>query len=100
MSNVRASIEQANTAIEQATASREVAIASAFLILQDRKPLLAQALLESLRDRRKAARWMCLHQRAFNGKNAYQVLAEGDDDLVWDEMARSIIRDVGFAATK
>ena len=98
MSNVRASIERANAAIDRATASREVAIASAFLILQEHKPLMAQALLGNLRDHRKAARWMCLHKRAFDGKNAYQVLAEGDDDLVWDEMTRSITREVEFAA--
>jgi hypothetical protein len=100
MSNVKASIEQANAAIEKATASREAAIESAFVTLQEHKPLLAQALMESLRDGRKAARWMCLRQRAFNGKNAYQVLAEGGDDLVWDEMARSIVRDLGFVAAK
>jgi hypothetical protein len=100
MANVRTSIERANAAIEKATASREVAIESAFLILQERKPLIAQALLDGFRDGRKAARWMCLHQRAFNGKNAYQAIAEGDEDLVWDEMARSTIGNFGFAAVK
>jgi alpha-glucosidase (family GH31 glycosyl hydrolase) len=100
MSKAQTSIDHANAAIEKATSNRETAIASAFLIFQCYKPLLAEALLESLRDERKAARWMCLHQRVFNGKNAYQILAEGDDDLVWDEMARSIASDFGFVAAK
>lgn len=100
MSNTQSTIEQANEAIEKATLCRDMAITSAFVTLQNRKPLLAEALLDSLNDCRKAARWMCLHQRAFNGKNAYQVLAEGDDDLVWDEMGRSVIRDVGSVTTK
>jgi hypothetical protein len=43
---------------------------------------------------------MCLHQRVFNGKNAYQVLAEGGDDLVWDEVARSMVRDLGLVAAR
>jgi hypothetical protein len=29
---------------------------------------------------------MCLHQRAFGGKSAYEVLVEGDEDRIWDEM--------------
>ena len=86
MSNALSRIEQAGTAIEEATAKREAAIAMAFSTLQEHKPLLAQMLIENHGDHRKAARWMCLHQRAFGGKSAYEVLVEGDEDRIWDEM--------------
>lgn len=99
MSSLPSSIEEAQAAIEKAHARRETAIDSAFRTLQDRNPKLAQTLLEGLRDPRKAARWMCLHHRAFDGKNAYQVLVEGHDDLVWDEVVRSVVnvKDLVFA---
>ncbi|RUL78993.1 hypothetical protein [Dyella choica] len=72
----------------------------AFDAFQKRHPALAQALIEHLGDGRKAARWMCLHQRAFDGKNAYDILIEGHDDLVWDEIARSFGVDIPVATSR
>jgi len=79
--------------IDDATAERETAIANAFELLQGRKPDLPQILIEMFGDCRRAARWMCLHQRALDGRRAYELLVEGNDDLVWDEMERSVNRE-------
>lgn len=79
---------EACVAIEQATAMREAAITAAFNVLAMHRPIFSQALTANIGDSRKAARWMSLHHRAFDGRNAYQVLAEGDDDSVWEEMER------------
>ena len=81
-------LNEAFGAIERATAAQEAAIASAFNVLVTYRPLVAQVLTAYTGDSRKAARWMSLHHRAFNGRSAYEVLAEGDDDSVWEEMER------------
>ncbi|WP_425490122.1 antitoxin Xre/MbcA/ParS toxin-binding domain-containing protein [Dyella telluris] len=43
-------------------------------------------LLQLLGSRDRAARWMCMRQRSLGGRTAYEALAEGDFDLVWDQM--------------
>jgi hypothetical protein len=72
--------------LRQAEALHEAAIARAFHSLEQQDPALAHRLLENLGDRQRAARWMCLHQRAFGGRTAYELLAEGDLDTVWDRV--------------
>jgi hypothetical protein len=70
--------------LREIESSREETIDKAFLVLQMREPALASMLMENLGDRRRAAYWMCTHRRAFDGRSAYEVLANGDDDAVWD----------------
>jgi hypothetical protein len=86
--NANAGLSEACVAIERATAMRDVAIASAFNALAAHKPDLATALTANMGGSHKAARWMSSHQRAFDGKCAYQILAEGDEDRVWEQMER------------
>jgi hypothetical protein len=73
---------------ERITALREHLISDAFQTLEHQNERLAKAVMECLGDRRKAALWMSRPQRAFNGKTAYQYLADGDEDGIWDEIER------------
>lgn len=82
--------EQMNAIVSHANALREEAISDAFAALCIQKPSLSQTLVEQLGDCNKAARWMSQRHRAFDSRNAYEVLAEGDEDLVWDALERSV----------
>jgi hypothetical protein len=79
-------LAKASAAIERATLNRDAAIAMAFQLLDEYRPALAQALVAHFGDRRRAARWMCLHQESFAGRNAYDMLVKGEDDRVWAEI--------------
>jgi hypothetical protein len=70
--------------IARLNAQREVLVLSAFEALEHRHPTLAQVLLESVGNRQRAAYWICMHQRALGGRSACEVLADGDEDSVWD----------------
>jgi len=72
--------------IRQAEALREGAIARGFAELERHDATLVRLLLENIGDRQRAARWMCMRQRAFDGRTAYDLLAEGDVDTVWDRV--------------
>ena len=69
-------------------ALREDVMERAFSLLEQRHPTLASMLVQSLRDRQRAVRWMCRHQSAFDGRTAYELLAGGEEDAVWDEIAQ------------
>lgn len=75
--------------IREAEASREATITRAFEVLEKQYSLLACMLLQNIGDRQRAARWMCMPQRAFDGRTAYEVLAEGDVDSVWERVTGS-----------
>ena len=72
--------------IERLTSMREQLVMDAFGALEIREGALAQTLLDNIGSRQRAAHWMCCRQRAFDGRSAYQVLADGDEDRVWDEI--------------
>jgi hypothetical protein len=72
--------------IARLASMREQLVLSAFDALEFRHPSLAQTLLEGMGSRQRAAHWMCTHQRAFDGRSAYEVLAGGDEDSVWDQI--------------
>ncbi len=65
-------------------ARREALTLSAFDALEHRFPSLAQALLDQVGDKRRAAHWLCARQRARGGKSPCDLLADGDQDSVWD----------------
>lgn len=58
----------------------------AFSTLECRHATLAQTLLDNVGNRQRAAYWMCTHQKAFEGRTAYEVLADGDEDQVWERI--------------
>lgn len=70
--------------IRDMQALREKVHASAFSTLERLAPALVRLLLEDLRMPERAAQWMAMPQRQFGGRNAYQVLADGEVDLIWD----------------
>jgi|GEM_PF-759037 len=70
--------------IASITARREQLTKSALDALECRYPTLAQALLEHVGGRRRAAYWLCAPQRACGGKSPCELLGESDEELVWD----------------
>ncbi|MGN6237948.1 DUF2384 domain-containing protein [Dyella sp.] len=71
------------------TAQREEAMFAAFATLERQHATLAVLLTQHLGDRQRAARWMGMHQRAFGGRSAYEALADGEIDRVWDRVLGS-----------
>lgn len=70
--------------IASITARREQLTESALDALECRYPLLAQALLDHVGGRRRAAHWLCAPQRASDGKSPCELLGECSEELVWD----------------
>jgi hypothetical protein len=70
-------------------AQREEAMLAAFAALEKQDAALVALLTQSIGDRVRAARWMCMHQRAFGGRSAYEALADGEIDRVWDRVLGS-----------
>ncbi len=72
--------------IDKVNALRDTVIMHGFTVLEARNPSFAHMLIQQFGDRRKAARWMCIPQRAFDGQSAYQLLADGEPDRVWSRI--------------
>lgn len=70
--------------LAQAEAQRENIRMRAFELLEVNANTLASLALHTLGDRARAARWMSIRQRRLDGRSAYEALAEGDVDRVWD----------------
>ena len=82
--------------------AREAAMQRAFGVLEEHHPAVAQLALLFAGDRQRAARWMCMHQRAFEGRSAYDLLADDDVDTVCDRLSgakpsRAAARQAGLA---
>lgn len=69
---------------------RETVINNAFDALLVSCPRLAALLLEGFGDARRAAHWLSSKQRAFDGQTAWELLADGDEDTVWDAASRLV----------
>ncbi|THD07171.1 antitoxin Xre/MbcA/ParS toxin-binding domain-containing protein [Rhodanobacter lindaniclasticus] len=67
--------------------AREAAVQRGFRVLEEQHAAVAQLVLQSIGDRQRAVRWMCMHQRAFGGRSAYDLLADGDIDTVCDRLS-------------
>lgn len=78
--------EEAVASLAAAESLREKARKDAFDLLENEANTLARMAMQALGTRERAASWMCLRQRRLEGKCAYEVLAEGDVDRVWDLM--------------
>lgn len=63
---------------------REALVSNAFEALELRHPELANEVREYIGSRQRAAHWMCAPQRASGGRIPYDLLAEGDEDGLWD----------------
>lgn len=89
MRNARIRFPDIAADIARINAQREALVLGAFEALEHRYPALAQVLLESVGSRQRAAHWMCTHQRALEGRTAYELLGEGDEDSVWDLLSKA-----------
>jgi hypothetical protein len=65
---------------------RDQLVLAAFDAFEYRHGVMAQTLLDSVGNRQRAAHWMSANHRAFDGRSAYDILADGDEDLVWDQL--------------
>lgn len=79
-----AEFQHITTELMRLVAERKQLVSSAFQSLESRYPLLANELLEHVGNRQRAAQWMCAPARASGGRIPYDLLAEGDEDGVWD----------------
>lgn len=70
----------------QLNSARETAIVEAFTALEEQIPALASLAVQNIGERICAAHWMSMHQRAFGDRSAYDLLADGDVDAVWDRL--------------
>ncbi|AIF47972.1 antitoxin Xre/MbcA/ParS toxin-binding domain-containing protein [Dyella japonica] len=87
MRKVTIRFQDVATELAQINALRDDVMERAFIMLEQRHGTLAAMLVQSLGDRQRAVRWMCRHQNAFSGRTAYELLADGEEDTVWDEIA-------------
>ncbi|WP_458068264.1 DUF2384 domain-containing protein [Rhodanobacter sp. BL-MT-08] len=89
MNNRAVDYKHISRELERIHLLREQTMLDAFGALERSHTSLAELLLSEFTDRRRAAHWMAQHQRAFDGRTAYGLLAERDDGSVWDELERT-----------
>ncbi|MGC1550090.1 MAG: DUF2384 domain-containing protein [Rhodanobacter sp.] len=65
----------------------------AFALLELHHTSLAHMLVQNFGNKQRASQWMCVYQRTFDGRSALEVLADGDEDSVWDEISRGATRE-------
>jgi len=70
--------------ITKATARREALILEAFDVLENSHPSLSQAVLVYLGNKRRASHWLCTPRSAWQGRTPCELLAEGDQESLWD----------------
>jgi len=75
--------------IERVNAERDQVVLKAFSTLEDRHATLASTLVDNIGNRHRAAYWMGTRQRPFEGRTAYELLADGEKDRVWERMPGS-----------
>lgn len=76
--------KDAGTQLEEIQATREQLAFAAFSMLEERLGDFSKMLIMSLGDRTRAVWWMSMRQRNLDGRNAYQALADGEQDRLWD----------------
>lgn len=81
--------ERASVQLEEAYTLREKAAFAAFLVFEEHFTVFSDMLINGLGCRTRAMRWMCMHHRCFEGRNAYQVIVDGETDRLWEAVART-----------
>lgn len=81
--------ELVSAQLEEAHSMKERAAFAAFSILEEHLKDFSSLLISGFGDRSRAARWMCMHHRALEGRNAYLVIADGEIDRLWEEVERA-----------
>ena len=91
--NVCDRFQQISSELARLSKARDAALLEAFVELEAYSPVLAALVLQRVGDRQRAERWMSMHQRAFGGQSAYELLGDGDADAIWDALAVERIPD-------
>jgi hypothetical protein len=81
--------EAVSARLEEAYSMKEKTAFAAFSILEEHLSDFSSTLISGLGDRARAVRWMCMHHKVFDGRNAYQVIADGEADRLWEEVTRA-----------
>lgn len=81
--------EAVSAQLEEAHSMKERVAFAAFSVLEEHLKDFSSMLISGFGDRSRAARWMCMHHRALEGRNAYQVIADGETDRLWEEVTRT-----------
>jgi hypothetical protein len=63
---------------------REAVLAEGFERLRQGRPKLAEMLIAIFGDGHKASHWLCTHQKRLDCRTAWQALADGDEESLWD----------------
>jgi len=70
--------------LEEIQAAREQVAFTAFSMLEERLNKFSSMLIIGLGDRTRAVWWMCMRHRNLEGRNAYQVIADGEEERLWE----------------
>jgi hypothetical protein len=70
--------------LEALHAAREKIALDAFSTLEDRLADFSDMLISGLGSRARAVQWMCMRHRSLEGRNAYQVIADGEQERLWE----------------
>jgi hypothetical protein len=70
--------------LEAIHATREQVAFAAFSLLEERRRDFSNMLVIGLGNRTRAVWWMSMRHRNLDGRNAYQVIADGEEDRLWD----------------
>ena len=81
--------EAVSAQLEEAYSMREKTAFTACSVLEEHLGDFSSMLISGFGDRSRAVRWMCMHHRSLEGRNAYQVIADGETDRLWDEVTRA-----------
>lgn len=70
--------------LEELQTAREQLAYVAFSMLEERQGDFAKMLILGLGDRTRAVWWMCMRHRNLEGRTAYQVMVDGEQDRLWE----------------
>ena len=70
--------------LEEIQTAREQIAFTAFSMPEERLSDFSNMLVIGLGDRTRAVWWMCMRHRNLEGRNAYQVIADGEADRLWE----------------
>jgi hypothetical protein len=79
-------IKDMGARLEEIHATREKIAFAAFSLLEERRRDFSNMLVIGLGNRARAVWWMSMRQRNLEGRNGYQVIADGEEDRLWEAL--------------
>jgi hypothetical protein len=71
----------------------DVASLAVFTLFASRHADIAHSLLDWIGDRQKAACWMAVQRKFFKGKSGYELVIDGDVDVLSDHINAMLLLD-------